>query len=1242
MPFDLTAGIVRILLGPQKGTAGTGFVVNNEGLIVTCAHVVEDANAGPGDTVSLIFYAAKEKGEQEATVLPEYWCASNAEDVAFLRLKEKISGGVKPLPLGRYVDKNNFSTFGFPEEASRDGRRGAGFVLGPPHEMWGFARLQLRSEETTKGFSGAPVWDDELQTVIGMVIGIGKGRSIKWDKQQYYLPIDPYGRFQYEAFATPTDTIWKICSDLRPADQCPYRNLAIFTKNDSPYFFGRERVVDELVKSLQHEPRFLAVLGPSGCGKSSLVQAGLLPRLEKEAVIDSSQWEIIITRPTDPAFTSIMDSLQGKLQHIALIIDQFEELFTPEFSNEKCQEIVTFLVELLEKSPYVHLILTLRNDFYNHFVRFEELEQRFKKGMVNVPLRLQPEEVRDIIQRPANIARLGFDAGLVEIIIKDVLEMHPSSDSKESGALNTVLPLLEAALTQLWERRDRDQGKLTLAAYRTIGGVTGGLKQWADKVYYTDLTESERELADPIFKQLVYVNNDETLQIPYSRRQRRKDELIHAIASEQGMVEQVLQRLIRARLLVTNQIGERATIELSHEALIREWPKLRDLLDEARDGILFQQSLSKDVMEWEQRKQARDLLYRGVKLKQAKEWAGRNTPNKQEAAFIRASASRQTLSLMSIIVVVLLLISSAGVAVRFALTQSADPTVVTTELDSVSGSLRYCIDNAPPGSTIRFAQGMRGRIIKLTNSDLVFTSGKQLTIAGPGANQLTISGVGTIIHVSKGATLNISGLSFKNSQTVNDAFLFNEGTLTISSSIISGNKTTSTTTEGFGGGIDNRGTLTVTNNTIISNNSVSGTGVNEGGGIHNSGKLTLVNSIVSHNEATGSGGDSLGAGGGIFNDSTGTINVTSSVISDNKASSAPGPLLNAGGGIENAEGGTLTVTNSTFSGNLVTGNPVAKGGGISNNGKLTVTHSTFLNNTANSSGTSGFGGGIENEKKGTLTVTKSTFSGNLASGKQGGEGGGGIGNFGNLAVNGSTFSNNTVNGTNGSFNGGGGIENADGKLIVTLSTFLNNSVSGGSYGFGGGIQNFTTLIVINSTFSDNSAQGKLGGLGGGIVSGTKGSSAIIRFSTIYGNRSGTGGGIWVDPTGSSHMTISSSIIAANSAHDGPDLSGVLISGGYNLLEKVAGATGLNATTDKQVTLTELGIRPTLGNNGGPTQTLALLQGSKAIDAVPLQACSITITDISGHNVTITTDQRGDPRPDGSENACDVGAYESSY
>lgn len=654
MPLDFTTGIVRILLGPHKGTTGTGFVLNKEGLVVTCAHVVEDAHAGPGDTVSLIFYAAKDKGEQEATVLPEYWRASNAEDVAFLRLKEKIPEGVEPLPLvGRYLGKHNFSTFGFPEEAPRDGRRGAGLVLGSPYEMWGFARLQLRSEETTKGFSGAPVWDDELQTVIGMVIGIGKGRSVKWDRQEYYLPPDPLGRFQYEAFATPTDTLWKIYPDLRPADQCPYRNLEAFTRNDADLFFGRESVLDELVKSLRHESRFLAVLGPSGCGKSSLVQAGLHPLLEKEAVYESNLWEIIITRPTDSAFTNIATSLQEKQQHVGLIIDQFEELFTA-YPEEKCQEMVALLMQLLERSPRTHLILTLRNDFYSHFVQFEALEKWLKRGMVNVSPVLRHDEVRDIIQKPADAVRLRFEEGLVEIIVKDVLEIHSPSGSREPGAPNTILPLLEFALTQLWERRDKDQGKLTLAAYRTIGGVIGGLKQWADEVYYA-LPERERELARRIFTQLVYVN-DETLHIPDSRRRRSKDGLIRATKSELVMVEQVMQRLITARLLVTSpdmqpSIGRstEAAVEIIHDSLLREWYELRMWLDEDRRFLIWRQEIERRTQAWRKSspddamKRDEGILLRGAELAEATSWLAKRRADvgETEQLFIQASQERK-------------------------------------------------------------------------------------------------------------------------------------------------------------------------------------------------------------------------------------------------------------------------------------------------------------------------------------------------------------------------------------------------------------------------------------------------------------------------------------------------------------------------------------------------------------------------------------------------------------------------
>ena len=548
-------------------------------------------------------------------------------------------------------------------------------------------------------------------------------------------------------------------------------------------------------------------------------------------------------------------------------------------------------------------------------------------------------------------------------------------------------------------------------------------------------------------------------------------------------MHETLERFIRARLLTTNRIAGKTTVEVSHEALIREWRRLAEWLREAPGDILFQRSLSDDVIEWEQRTRPRDRLYRGVQLKEAQAWARRNRPSELEMAFLHASATQRILWLVGVIAVVLLLVPSITFVGWYVLHPSPSTTLVTTLQDNnEAGSLRWCINNASSGSTIRFAQGIIGTI-KLTKGDLVFTSSKQLTIAGPGADQLMISGgnIGAHIRVSKGATLNISGLSFKNSETVDYAFLSNEGTLIVTNSIISGNKTTAGDAS-LGGGIENKGTLTVTNSTISNNSSI---------GDHN-----------------------------------------------------------------------------------------GLGGGIDNQGKLTVTGSTFSNNKTSGSSDTGFGGGIFNYSTGTLIVTTSTFSDNSASGKQ--------------------------------------------------------------YSLGGGIENEGKLTVIDSTFSGNSATGKQDSFGGGIFYfGLKGSFAIIRFSTIYGNTSNAGGGIWTDPKSNSQVTLSSSIIAANNAQNGPDISGVLISDGYNLIEHVAGAIGLNASTDRQVTLADLNIDSLLGNNGGPTQTLALQPGSPAIDAVPQQACSITITDPSGNPVTITTDQRGDPRPDGSENACDIGAYESS-
>ncbi len=140
----------------------------------------------------------------------------------------------------------------------------------------GYQLLQLRSSEITKGFSGAPVWDILRQRVIGMVVIAAES--------------DEMGKLRETAFATPTEILQSICPALEVSEICPYRDLAMFTEEDAPFFFGRKAFVDELVKQLQSNRRFLAILGPSGSGKSSVVQAGLIPRIRDGAIPGSKQW----------------------------------------------------------------------------------------------------------------------------------------------------------------------------------------------------------------------------------------------------------------------------------------------------------------------------------------------------------------------------------------------------------------------------------------------------------------------------------------------------------------------------------------------------------------------------------------------------------------------------------------------------------------------------------------------------------------------------------------------------------------------------------------------------------------------------------------------------------------------------------------------------------------------------------------------------------------------------------------
>jgi len=374
----------------------------------------------------------------------------------------------------------------------------------------------------------------------------------------------------------------------------------------------------------------------------------------------------------------------------------------------------------------------------------------------------------------------------------------------------------------------------------------------------------------------------------------------------------------------------------------------------------------------------------------------------------------------------------------------------------------------------------------------------------------------------------------------------------------------------IGGGIfvDDNATLTVSDS-VFSGNTASGWGGGVyGGAIHNRGALTVSGSTFSDSSA--------GDGGGIYN-AGGAVILNDSTFTDNSA------RWYLGGGIYN-HWGSMTVEGCTFSGNTS-----YYGAGIQNGdgGWLTIRNSTFFDNIAYPSG--GAGGAIANENM--LTVSDSTFSGNTA------WDGGGIRNYaGVLTVSGSTFSGNSAGQLAGGIYGGS-------ALTATNCTFVGNNAGE----LGGGILG-GPMIVTNSTFSGNRAYA-----GGGIYS--WGNDLIVTNSTFSGNRANEGGGIYQASFGAG--TLKNTIIANSSMGD--NCSGLFVNGGGNLSYPDTSCPGINAD-------------PMLGplqDNGGPTWTMALGEGSAALDAGDDVICAAPPVN--------NLDQRGVTRPQGIH--CDIGAFE---
>jgi WD40 repeat protein/class 3 adenylate cyclase/tRNA A-37 threonylcarbamoyl transferase component Bud32/energy-coupling factor transporter ATP-binding protein EcfA2 len=389
-----------------------------------------------------------------------------------------------------------------------------------------------------------------------------------------------------------------------PVTDCPYRGLLSFEAGDERFFFGREAVVADLVARAAGG-ELLAVVGASGSGKSSVLRAGLVAaaRAGRIAGIDDA----VVVTPGAEAVLDVPDR-PGAL----LVVDQFEELFV---LCDDAARRAAFVDALLARRGRV--AIGLRADVYGRLGAHAHLAAAVAANQVLLGA-MSDDELARAVAEPARLAGLRLEPGLVELILRDV--------AAEPGAL----PLLSHAMRATWERRDGRT--LTVEGYRASGGVTSAIARTADDVI-DGLPADGRALARSVFLRMTELGEG-TID---SRRRVASDELVPAGATSPDGVNALLERLAEARLVTLSD----GSAEVAHEALIREWPRLRRWLEEDRAGIRAHRQLGDAARLWDAGGRETSDLYRGARLAGAVELAegGRAELNGTERAFLDAGVA---------------------------------------------------------------------------------------------------------------------------------------------------------------------------------------------------------------------------------------------------------------------------------------------------------------------------------------------------------------------------------------------------------------------------------------------------------------------------------------------------------------------------------------------------------------------------------------------------------------------------
>lgn len=468
-------------------------------------------------------------------------------------------------------------------------------------------------------------------------------------------------------------------ASIQSSDLCPYRGLEFFDEAHAEYFFGREDLTIQLIKTITDHP-FVVVTGASGSGKTSLVRAGLIAQLRQGKKRPGSEhWKIRLITPTEHPLRSLaaafidpeLDDLERAEQlrradtflqeggaglaqlvraslpassnrltpdhrpQFLLVVDQFEEVFTLSegaHAERERQEFFDCLIGAMAiAKDLLSIVIVLRVDFFNQCSLYEGLAQLISQHQVMIPP-LTYEQTKATIVRPAQKVGLVCEPNLVYTMLLDVV-----------GAPGE-LPLLQYTLSELWRRRVSAEGgvaRLTLDAYQELGGVRGTLQKRATEVFH-QLTAAEQGVAKRIFLALTQLGEG----TEDTRRRVVKSELVSPAFSI-TLVEQVLEKLVAAKLVIISQENQSIedyetldqdrspsinadlairpcseVVDVTHEALIRHWPLLRTWLNESREMLRRQRRIEQAAQEWQRagKPTAGEFLLHGLRLRDAEDF----------------------------------------------------------------------------------------------------------------------------------------------------------------------------------------------------------------------------------------------------------------------------------------------------------------------------------------------------------------------------------------------------------------------------------------------------------------------------------------------------------------------------------------------------------------------------------------------------------------------------------------------